>query len=51
MPTGRKVFAVITVVDGKPVIDLGNTAQYEVITSSEGVTCIVERKHKEFVTI
>jgi hypothetical protein len=51
MNTGRKVFAVITAVDGKPVVDLGNTSKYEIITTSDGVTCIVERKSQEYIAI
>ena len=51
MNTGKKVFAVITVVDGKPVVDLGNTAGYETITTKDGVVCIVERKSREFCAI
>lgn len=51
MNTGRKVFAVITVQDGKIVVDLGNTTDYETITTKEGITCIVERESQEYIAI
>ncbi len=51
MNKGRKVFAVITVVDGKPIVDLGNTLEYETVISKEGATCIVERESKEYIAL
>ena len=51
MNTGRKVFAVISVKDGKVVVDLGNTADYETVTTKEGIVCIVERKSQEYMTL
>ena len=51
MSTGRKIFAVITVVDGKPVVDLGNTRDYETVVTKDGITCIVERKSQEYIAI
>ena len=51
MATGKKVFAVITVVDGKPVVDLGNTREYMVIETKDGIVCIVERQSKEYFPI
>lgn len=49
MNTGRKVFAVISVKDGKIIVDLGNTFGYEVVTTKEGLVCIVERKSQEYI--
>lgn len=51
MNTGRKVFAVISVKDGKIVVDLGNTADYENVTTKDGITCIVERESQEYIAI
>lgn len=51
MNTGRKVFAVISVKDGKIVVDLGDTTNYETITTKEGIICIVERKSQEYMAI
>lgn len=51
MSTGRKVFAVISVQDGKIIVDLGNTANYETVTTKEGIICIVERKSQEYMAI
>lgn len=47
MANGYKVFATITVVDGKPVVDLGDN-RYKVVTTKDGVVCIVERKSQEY---
>lgn len=43
----NKIFAVISVKGGKPVIDLGNTAEYMVVESKNGNMCIVERGQYE----
>lgn len=51
MSTGYEVFAAITVVDGKPVVDLANTAKYMTITTKDGVVCIVNREKQEFTEI
>lgn len=51
MSTGRKVFAVISVQDGKIIVDLGNTANYETVTTKEGIICIVERKLQKYMAI
>lgn len=49
MNTGRRVFAAISVRGGKIVVDLGNTANYETVTTKEGIVCIVERKSEEYI--
>lgn len=51
MDTGRKVFAVISVQDGKIMVDLGNTVGYEIVTTKEGIVCIVERKSQEYMAL
>ena len=51
MATGKKVFAVITVVDGKPVVDLGNTRDYITVETQDGTVCIVERKSQEYFPV
>jgi hypothetical protein len=48
MSTGKKILAEITVKDGKPVVEIHNNMDYEVVPL-EGVTYIVERKSQEFV--
>lgn len=48
MSTGKKILAEITVKDGKPVIEIHNNRDYEVVPL-EGVTYIVERKSQDFV--
>ncbi len=47
MANGYKVFAVTTAVDGKPVVDLRDN-RYKVVTTKDGVVCIVERKPQEY---
>lgn len=51
MNTGRMVLAVISVKDGKIVVDLGDTNNYEVVTTKEGLTCIVEKKSQEYMAL
>ena len=51
MNTGKKVFAVIQVVDGKPIVDLGDTAHYMTVTTKDGLVCIVERESQEFIAL
>ena len=51
MSTGYEVFAAITVVDGKPVVDLANTAKYMTITTKDGAVCIVDRKKQEVTEV
>ena len=50
MATGKKVFAVITVKDGKPIIDIGDN-RYKTITLKDGTVCIVENKSQDFVEV
>lgn len=49
MNTGRRVFAAISVQGGKIVVELDNTANYETVTTKEGIVCIVERKSEEYI--
>ena len=51
MSTGYEVFAVITVVDGKLVVDLSNTTKYMTITTKDGAVCIVDRKKQEITEL
>ena len=48
MSTGKNILAEITVIDGKPVVEIHNNREYEVVPL-EGVTYIVERKSQDFV--
>lgn len=50
MATGNKVLATVTVKDGKPVVDLGDN-RYKVVTTQDGVVCIVEVKKQEYCAI
>ena len=51
MSTGRKIFATAQIVNGKIVIDLGDTANYMTVKGSDGIIFIVERNSKEFVEV
>ena len=51
MSTGRKIFATAQIVNGKIVIDLGDTANYMIVKGSDGIIFIVERNSKEFVEV
>lgn len=47
MSIGEKVFAVIQVMDGRPIVDLGDTAHYMTVTTEDGLVRIIERKPQE----
>ncbi len=51
MNTDKFVLAVISVIDGEIVVDLGNTLDYMTIKTEDGLVCIVERASKEYVPV
>lgn len=51
MSKGWKIFAIITVVDGQPVVELADNYKYMVAVSPSGSTYIVEKKLKEYCAI
>ena len=50
MATGKKVFAVITVKDGKPIVEVYDGG-YKTITLKDGAVCIIENKSQDFVEV
>lgn len=50
MRTGRKIFATISLIDGKIVVDVGNS-NYTTITLKDGTVCVVERESQSYFPI
>ena len=48
MKTGRKIIAVITAKDGKPIVDLRDGNDYAVVALADGTIAIVESQSQEF---
>lgn len=51
MRTGRKIIAVVTAKDGKPVVDLRDSNGYAAITLEGGCIAIVESQSQQFYEI
>lgn len=50
MRTGRKIFAVVEIVNGEINVELSDN-RYETVKGADGVMYIVERKIKQFADI
>lgn len=51
MKTGRKIIAVVTAKDGKPVVDLRDNNGYAAVTLEGGCIAIVENRSQQFYEI
>lgn len=51
MSTGWKVFATITVADGKPAVELADESKHMVLNAPDGKTYIVEKMLQEYCAI
>lgn len=51
MKTGRKIIAVVTAKDGKPVVDMRDNNGYTAVTAKDGSIAIVESESQQFYEI